>query len=118
MPILYLNNAENRIEAICKREDPMWEEVHGCEKFVLPDTFDFTVAYNNEDGEPRRREMTVTELRAALTYSENRYNEYPDLGEQLDKLYHDIQDGTLTTTGNFASAITAVKTANPKPSTD
>lgn len=111
---LYLNNTDNRIEAISmNRSDPKWIE-DGLEEVKVPNDFNFKVEYTNDDGETRHREMTATELRAAMTYSENRYNEYPDLGEQLDKLYHDIQDGTLTATGNFASAITAVKTANPK----
>ena len=41
---------------------------------------------------------------------------YPDLGEQLDALYHDIETGTLTTDGNFFKTIKAVKDKYPKPS--
>jgi len=41
---------------------------------------------------------------------------YPDLGEQLDALYHDIENGTLTTDGNFFKTIKAVKDKYPKPS--
>ena len=40
--------------------------------------------------------------------------EYPELGEQLDKLYHDINNGTLTTSGGFFTALNAVKTKYPK----
>jgi hypothetical protein len=115
MPILYLNNTEDRIEAICKREDPMWETDFGCEKFVVPDTFDFTVEYTNDAGEPRLREMTVSELQNTMTYREYRYNQYPDLGEQLDKLFHDLENGTLDTNGEFFTALQAVKNNNPKP---
>lgn len=41
---------------------------------------------------------------------------YPDLGEQFDLLYKDIQNGTLTTSGGFFTAIKAVKDKYPKPS--
>ena len=41
---------------------------------------------------------------------------YPKLGEQLDALYHDIENGTLTTDGNFFKTIKAVKDKYPKPS--
>ena len=36
------------------------------------------------------------------------------LKEQLDKLYHDINNGTLTTSGGFFTALDAVKTKYPK----
>lgn len=115
---IYLNNTDNRIEAISmNRNDPKWVD-DGFEEVKIPNNFNIYVEYTNDAGETRKREMTATELRTAMSYSENRYNEYPDIGEQLDKLYHDIQDGTLTTSGSFATAITAVKTANPKPTPD
>ena len=44
---------------------------------------------------------------------------YPTVKEQLDLLYHDIQDGKLgaaATTGQWYVGITSVKTAFPKPS--
>lgn len=51
-----------------------------------------------------------------VLYSEDRAQNYPDITEQLDKLYHDIQNGTLTAEGDFASAIKAIKDAYPKTS--
>tara|TARA_Y100000361_G_scaffold143661_1_gene150922 strand:+ start:413 stop:727 length:315 start_codon:yes stop_codon:yes gene_type:complete len=41
---------------------------------------------------------------------------YPELKEQLDKLYHDINNGTLDETGDFFIALKTVKDDNPKPS--
>ena len=41
---------------------------------------------------------------------------YPNLGEQLDLLFKDIAAGTLTTSGNFYTALKAVKDKYPKPS--
>ena len=35
--------------------------------------------------------------------------------EQLDKLYHDIENGTLDTSGEFFTSRKAIKDANPKP---
>ena len=39
---------------------------------------------------------------------------YPDLEDQLDLLYHDIENGTLTTSGNFYKTLKAVKDKFPK----
>ena len=70
--------------------------------------------------------IAVSDIQAKITELENEYNnnayqrnrasEYPNIAEQLDKLYHDINNGTLTTSGDFYSAINAVKTKYPKPS--
>ena len=43
---------------------------------------------------------------------------YPNIGTQLDQLYHDMKDGKLgvgATTGSWYVGITSVKTAFPKP---
>ncbi len=44
-----------------------------------------------------------------------RDRKYPDLGEQFDLLFKDINEGTLDKTGGFYTAIKAVKDAHPKP---
>ena len=41
--------------------------------------------------------------------------EYPALAEQFDKLWHDINNGTLDNTGAFYTALKTVKDDNPKP---
>ena len=51
----------------------------------------------------------------AVVYKNRRREQYPPLGEQLDKLFHDIENGTLNTDGEFFKVIKAVKDANPKP---
>ena len=43
------------------------------------------------------------------SYKSNRRAEYPQLAEQFDLLYKDIVAGTVTTSGDFATAIKAVK---------
>ena len=44
---------------------------------------------------------------------------YPNIGTQLDQLYHDMKDGKLgvgATTGSWFVGISSVKSAHPKPS--
>ena len=41
---------------------------------------------------------------------------YPELGEQLDLLFHDIENGTLTKDGTFFKTLKAVKDKYPNPS--
>jgi|TARA_E500000081_G_scaffold148683_1_gene174517 hypothetical protein len=48
------------------------------------------------------------------SYKSNRRAEYPQLAEQFDLLYKDIVAGTVTTNGDFAKAIKAVKDKYPK----
>jgi len=43
------------------------------------------------------------------SYKSKRREEYPQLAEQFDLLYKDIVAGTVTTNGDFAKAIKAVK---------
>ena len=60
----------------------------------------------------------VTELQTDFNnkaYQRSRAAEYPQLGEQLDKLFHDINNGTLTTSGDFYTALNTIKTKYPKP---
>ena len=45
-----------------------------------------------------------------------RDRKYPDLGEQFDLLFKDINEGTLDKTGGFYTAIKSVKDKHPKPS--
>lgn len=70
---------------------------------------------SEEEGMPTpKREKTRTEVEAEITYAENRAAAYPKIEEQLDKLYHDIANGTLTQSGGFFTAIKTVKDAHPK----
>jgi hypothetical protein len=52
---------------------------------------------------------------AELQWEENRKSAYPALAEQFDKLWHDINNGTLDNTGEFFTALQEVKDDNPKP---
>ena len=48
------------------------------------------------------------------SYKSKRRAEYPKLAEQFDLLYKDIVAGTVTTNGDFAKAIKAVKDKHSK----
>ena len=45
-----------------------------------------------------------------------RDRKYPDLGEQFDLLFKDIDSGKVSKDGGFYKAIKAVKDKHPKPS--
>ena len=54
----------------------------------------------------------------SLEYQGHRANKYPQVTEQLDRLYHDMKDGKLgvgATTGSWYVGISSVKDAYPKP---
>ena len=51
-------------------------------------------------------------------YSDNQYQRdrlYPELGEQLDMLFHDMTSGKGDKTGEWYKAISKVKSDHPKP---
>ena len=85
------------------------------------------VAYTADEETARDAEETdaIAEI-AATRYRENRIcgigttiSGYGSIGEQLDKLYHDINAGKFgadAKTGEWFVGITSVKTAIPKPS--
>ena len=64
----------------------------------------------------------ATEVAKVQYKSERQYAgsvTYADLGEQLDQLFHDVAAGKFgadAQTGEWYTAIKAVKDANPKPS--
>ena len=52
----------------------------------------------------------------ATQYQRDRVVEYPQIGDQLDMLYHAIDAGKVDKTSDFYKALKAVKDAHPKPS--
>ena len=77
---------------------------------------------HSADDKPTESALT-TELAAQQTafdnaeYSRNRKAAYPSIGDQLDMLWHAIDDNSTLKTryADFHTAIKAVKDANPKP---
>jgi len=75
------------------------------------------------------REFTDAEYTQAVTdlaafkldsqdndYARARQTSYPELGEQLDMLYHDMAADKGDKTGDWFAAVKKVKEDNPKPS--
>ena len=72
-----------------------------------------------KDGAVMPTEEEVNAKIEELQFQENRAKAYPELAEQLDKLYHDIDGGLLgedAKTGSLYLALKQVKDDNPKPS--
>ena len=74
----------------------------------------------NTDDIPTKEELDAEVTRLQEEYDSNDYARaralaYPQLAEQLDKLWHDINNGTLDETGDFFTALKTVKDDNPKP---
>ena len=49
-----------------------------------------------------------------LKYRHSRYKEYPQIGEQLDMLFHAIDAGKVDKTSDFYKSLKAVKDKYPK----
>ncbi len=109
--ILYISEERNRIEAILKRRDPTCPFIVDCREIVLPDDFNIYVEYVNDEGHPRRREMTAQELLAAMTYREWRAMEYPPIEDYVDG----IVKGDQAQVDEYLAACQAVKAKYPKP---
>ena len=77
------------------------------------------VAFPAEEETARDTEETAAAVESAANgYKLNRRDNYPAIGEQLDLLWHAIDnDSDLKSKLNgFYNAIKAVKDSNPKPS--
>lgn len=64
-------------------------------------------------------EAIISKLNEVNGYSVNRRNNFVELGEQLDKLYHDIHNdllGASAKTGEFYTYVKGIKDSHPKPS--
>ena len=80
---------------------------------------------SDKDGNPISYDLNAVNAEvAAKAYKYNRVTGdgtnagYPDISDQLDKLWHDIDDGKLgadAKTGAWYNAVKTVKTNIPKP---
>jgi|SRR5210317_175123 hypothetical protein len=87
--------------------------------FYMPDHFDYsTLEWNCDLVKPTEEEVIAERDRLqaeydSLLYQRQRYHEYPDIREQLDALWHDIDNNTLDNTGNFYNLIKEIKDNHP-----
>ena len=74
-----------------------------------------------ERSEPEPTEQQLDDALAtylANAYQRDRKPAYPEVGDQLDMLWHDIDNGLFgeqAKTGTWFAAVKAIKDANPKP---
>ena len=90
-------------------------------EFVL--VKDEITEWHSEDiTQPTHEAIATEQARLQADYDANQYQRdrvYPQLAEQLDKLFHDIDGGLLgedAKTGSLYLALKEVKDDNPKPS--
>ena len=74
----------------------------------------------HQQTEPTQAELEaawaqVVADREATEYQRSREKEYPDHHDQLDALWHAMDDGTLTKVTAFYDPLKAVKDKYPKP---
>jgi hypothetical protein len=75
------------------------------------------IVWNDERTIPTKQQVDAEVVRLQSEYEANEYQrlrKYPPLGDQLDMLWHAIDNGTLNKTSDFYTAIKAVKDAHPK----
>ena len=80
---------------------------------------DEDVTYLSGQTPPTDAEIDAEVARLQADYDSKQYQRdrnYPDIGEQLDLLYHDMTSGKNDKTGEWYKAISKVKTDNPKSS--
>ena len=79
---------------------------------------EITEWHSQDITQPTDEAIATEQARLQAEYDANQYQRdrvYPPLGEQFDKLWHDINNGTLDNTGAFYTALKEVKDNNPKP---
>ena len=82
---------------------------------------DLDGCYDKDGNKVEINEAKVAEevKRIQADYDSKKYQrdrQYPELGEQFDLLFKDIDSGKLSKDGGFYKAIKTVKEAHPKPS--
>tara|TARA_Y100000310_G_scaffold344706_1_gene458915 strand:+ start:1614 stop:1877 length:264 start_codon:yes stop_codon:yes gene_type:complete len=76
----------------------------------VPLTEEEIIEFKKREEEHKKR----LKLEKKLSYREKRKAEYPDIGEQLDALYHAMDQGILPKVDGFYDKIKAVKEKYPK----
>ena len=78
-------------------------------------TREMTTKESDAYNEKVEREKKEAEEYLKVKYKDDRRSAYPEIGDQLDALYHDMTAGKGDKTGEWYKAVTKVKTDNPKP---
>ena len=73
---------------------------------------------SNKEKLPSKSEADAEIVRLEKEFKTKQYQrarKYPELGEQFDLLFKDIDSGKVSKDGGFYTAIKGVKDAHPKP---
>jgi len=97
----FIQQATDEIEA----QKPLIKDINGVVSELTDE--EYTEKINNL--------AVILDDEAQNGYKVARQAAYPALAEQFDKLWHDINNGTLDNTGVFFTALKEVKDNNPKP---
>jgi hypothetical protein len=84
----------------------------------LSQPLDGVIRYHSGQTPPSDSEIDAEVKRLQAEYDALQYQrdrQYPNLGEQLDMLFHDMTAGKGTKDGEWYKAIAKVKSDNPKP---
>ena len=120
--ILVFNESDGSLHMAASNLVPFYNDN---DDFVIVRDVEFDPEYNWSliDGEAVKGDLITFTDEEIATYEADaistahhtpRMLSYPSIEEQLDKLYSDIKNDTLDRTGEFFTAIKAVKDANPK----
>jgi len=87
---------------------------------LIGDTYDGLDWIDESQTKPTEEEINteIVRLQAiedSIQYQKDRKEQYPDIGDQLDMLWHAIDLGTLDQTSDFYITLKEVKDNNPKP---
>ena len=118
--------------ALHRYTDALRSLVPKAKLFIMNEDYD-TLDWdeNNTDTKPTKEELDAEIVRLDAEYWTKRYQRqrtndisermsgiqtsYPEISEQLDKLWHDIDEGKLDKNGEFYNYIKNVKDTFPKP---
>jgi hypothetical protein len=92
--------------------------IHSLVGGAISSQSDGSMHYHDGQTPPSEAEIDAEVIRLQAEYDANQYQrdrQYPNLGEQLDMLFHDMTAGKGTKDGEWYKAIEQVKSDNPKP---
>ena len=84
----------------------------------LNKTYANLIIHDDSKDKPTEKSLTDALANQQSDFDANQYQrdrKYPQLGEQLDMLFHDMTAGKGTKDGEWYKTIAKVKSDNPKP---
>ena len=108
---------QTKVELYIKANSATWDDTKvllqndGSGDYIKTWTYSFTKPTDSQIASYETAGNTAETLSGVLS---KRQTEYLSWQEQLDKLWHDINDGKLDKTGSWYTHIKAVKDANSK----